>query len=75
MKVTFRCDPALLDLLLPPVPARLALPDWLRDMAPRVASPLHGREVRTVKQCPPFVDAMSQGFTVLLPCEIGRAHV
>lgn len=70
MKVTFRCDPALLDLLLPPVPARLALPDWLRDMAPRVASPLHGREVRTVKQCPPFVDAMSQGFTVLLPCDL-----
>jgi len=27
-------------------------------------------EVRTVKQCPPFVDAMSHGFTIPLPCDI-----
>jgi len=70
MNVTFRCDPALIDLLPPPVPARAALPDWLRTMAPRAASPLHGREIRTVKQCPPFVDAMAQGFMVLLPCDL-----
>jgi len=70
MNVTFRCDPALIDLLPPPVPARAVLPDWLRGMAPRVLSPLHGREIRTVKQCPPFVDAMAQGFMVLLPCDL-----
>ena len=27
-------------------------------------------EVRTVKQCPPFVDAMSHGFVIPLPCDI-----
>lgn len=70
MKVTFRCDPALLHLLPPPVPARQALPDWLRTMAPRVPSALHGRDIRTVKQCPPFIDAMTQGFMVLLPCDL-----
>lgn len=70
MQVTFRCDPALLDLLPRPVPARAALPDWLRAMAPREPSELHGRAVRTVKQCPPFVDAMSHGFMVLLPCDV-----
>ena len=70
MNVTFRCDPALIDLLPPPVPAREALPDWLRTMAPRVHSPLHGREIRSVKQCPPFVDAMAQGFMILLPCDV-----
>lgn len=70
MKIVLRCDPALRDWLPPPVPARQALPDWLRRMAPRAASELHGRAIRTVKQCPPFVDAMAQGFTVLLPCDV-----
>jgi hypothetical protein len=70
MKIVFRCDPALIDLLPRPVPARAALPDWLRAMAPRVPSPVHGREIRTVKQCPPFVDAMSHGFVLPLPCDV-----
>ena len=70
MKITFRCDPALIDLLPRPVPARAALPDWLRAMAPRVESPVHGREIRTVKQCPPFVDAMRHGFMMVLPCDV-----
>jgi hypothetical protein len=39
-------------------------------MAPRVPSPMHGRAIRTVKQCPPFVDAMTHGFMVLLPCDV-----
>jgi hypothetical protein len=70
MKVTFRCDLALIDLLPRPVPARAALPDWLRAMAPRVPSAVHGREIRTVKQCPPFVDAMRHGFMLVLPCDV-----
>ena len=70
MNITFRCDPALIDLLPRPVPAQAALPDWLRQMAPRVASPLHQRSIRSVKQCPPFVDAMAHGFLVLLPCDV-----
>jgi hypothetical protein len=73
MQITFRCDPALIDLLPRPVPARDVLPEWLRRMAPRVPSPLHGRAIRTVKQCPPFVDAMTHGFVILLPCDI-RVH-
>ena len=70
MKITFRCDPALIDLLPAPVAAKAALPDWLRQMPPRVASPLHQRSIRTVKQCPPFVDAMTHGFLILLPCDL-----
>lgn len=70
MKITFRCDPALIDLLPQPVPARAALPDWLRAMPPRVHSSVHGREIRTLKQCPPFVDAMRHGFMLLLPCDV-----
>jgi hypothetical protein len=70
MEIVFRCDPALIDLLPRPVPAKVALPDWLRRMAPRVPSEAHGREIRTVKQCPPFVDAMSHGFVLPLPCDV-----
>ena len=70
MKINFRCDPALIDLLPRPVPAKAALPDWLRQMAPRVPSAVHQRSIRTVKQCPPFVDAMAHGFMILLPCNV-----
>ena len=70
MNITFRCDPALIDLLPQPVPAKAALPDWLRQMAARVPSVAHGRAIRTVKQCPPFVDAMAHGFMLLLPCDV-----
>lgn len=70
MQVTFRCDPALIDVLPRPVAARTSLPDWLKAMAPRQPSALHGRDIRTVKQCPPFVDAMGHGFLILLPCDV-----
>jgi hypothetical protein len=70
MRIVFRCDPALADHLPPPMPARAALPDWLRAMPGRAFSPTHGQDVRTVKQCPPFVDAMTYGFIMPLPCDI-----
>ena len=70
MRITFRCDPALIDRLERPVPARAKLPDWLKEMPAAAFSELHGTEVRTVKQCPPFVDAMSHGFIMPLPCDI-----
>ena len=74
MNITFRCDPALIDLLPRPIPAKAALPDWLRQMAPRAASAVHQRSIRTVKQCPPFVDAMAHGFMLLLPCDVEVHH-
>jgi hypothetical protein len=70
MRIIFRCDPALADDLPHPVPARGALPDWLRDMPAKAHSEVHGRDIRTVKQCPPFVDAMAYGFMILLPCNV-----
>lgn len=73
MKIVFRCDPALIDLLPRPVAARDALPAWLAAMAPRARSAVHGRSIRTAKQCPPFVDAMTHGFLILLPCDV-RVH-
>ncbi len=70
MRMIFRCDPALSDHLLRPVAARAALPDWLRAMPAKAHSEIHGRDIRTVKQCPPFVDAMAYGVLILLPCDV-----
>jgi hypothetical protein len=70
MRIVFRCDPALVDHLPWPLPARTVLPDWVRAMRPRVFSRTHGQEVRTVKQCPPFIDAMTYGFIIPLPCDV-----
>ncbi|MGP0060032.1 MAG: hypothetical protein ACLPID_12180 [Beijerinckiaceae bacterium] len=70
MRVVFRCDPALIDTLARPVPARHALPDWIRDMPGMAYSAVHGQDVRTVKHCPPFIDAMSYGFIMPLPCDV-----
>lgn len=70
VRVIFRCDPALVDTLARPVAARRALPDWLREMPRTAFSPTHGENVRTVKQCPPFVDAMAHGFIIPLPCDL-----
>ena len=70
MNIQFRCDPALERYLPKPVPARRALPDWLKTMPAEAHSLMHNHAVRTVKQCPPFIDAMSAGFLMLLPCEV-----
>lgn len=70
MRIIFRCDPALAEHLPKPVPARSAPPEWLRRMPATAFSGVHGGGVRTVKQCPPFVDAMTHGFVFALPCDI-----
>src|SRR3984885_14238070 len=70
MRVRFRCDPALRDLLPPPRPAREALPDWLRKMPAMAFSSSHRQDLRTLKHCPPFIDAMTHGFVMSLPCDV-----
>jgi hypothetical protein len=70
MRVVFRCDPAMVEGLARPTPARSALPAWLRAMPRTAFSETHGEKVRTLKQCPPFVDAMAHGFVIPLPCDV-----
>lgn len=74
MRVLFRCDPQLAEHIPRPLPARSALPDWLRDMPATAFSETHGGDIRTVKQCPPFVDAMTHGFVFTLPCDVMVDH-
>ena len=74
MIVHLRCDPALEAILPRPVLARQALPSWLRAMPMTARSDMHGgAAIRTVKQCPPFVDAMRTGFLMPLPCDLRYA--
>ncbi len=65
MKLAFRCDPAHRALLPEPKPAKGGLPAWLKSMPSEAWSEIAGADVRTVKQCPPFIDAMGAG--VLMP--------
>lgn len=69
-QIHFRCDPALIDHLPRPRLARELIPDWIRSMPAKAFSALHDRDIRTVKQCPPFIDAMAHGFMILLPCDV-----
>jgi len=74
VKIHLRCDPALQAVLPRPLLARQTLPDWLKVMPMTAASAMHDAgEIRTVKQCPPFVDAMRTGFMFLLPCDVRYA--
>ncbi|MEO1089767.1 MAG: hypothetical protein AAFX81_03990 [Pseudomonadota bacterium] len=70
MTLVFRCPPEWRGLLPPPVPARAMLPDWLRAMPPTAQSDLLGRDIRTVKQCPPFLDVMSFGWLIRLAADV-----
>ncbi len=70
MQVTFRCLPELESILPKPIPARRGLPDWLKRMPKRAADGEFDETVKTVKQCAPFLDAMSAGFLMLLPCDL-----
>jgi hypothetical protein len=69
MQITFACQPEYFDDLPQPLPARAGLPEWLRKMPAEQQVPGWGVD-RTVKQCPPFVDAMSYGFIMPLACDI-----
>ncbi|MEJ8571028.1 hypothetical protein [Microbaculum marinum] len=66
MRLTFRCLPGFEEILPKPAPARAGLPEWLKAMPGSAASEtLGGAQVRTLKHCPPLIDALSAG--VLMP--------
>ena len=70
MRIVFRCPPELKGILPEPYPAKRGLPNWLKKMPMTAYSPDLEKEIRSVKQCPPFVDAMSFGFMIPLPTDV-----
>jgi hypothetical protein len=70
LALRFRC-PRELDKILPrPIPAMLGLPDWFKVLPQKAFNPTMGAEAQTVKKCPPFIDAMTQGFLIPLPIDL-----
>ena len=70
MKLIFRCPPELAEILPPPVPAVQGLPDWFKALPHTAFNALTQAESQTVKRCPPFIDAMTYGFLIPLPCDL-----
>jgi hypothetical protein len=70
MTLTFRCPPALESVLPRPIPAVLGLPDWFKSLPAKAFNATMGKETETVKKCPPFIDAMTYGFLILLPIDL-----
>ena len=71
VEIIARCHPALEPILPKPQPARQALPDWLRDMPGEVEAPsMGGLPVRTLKHCPPLIDALGTGILLPLACDL-----
>lgn len=71
MDIIARCHPLLEPLLPKPVLAARLLPDWLAAMPSEVEAPsLGGAAVRTLKHCPPLIDAMRLGVLILCPTDI-----
>jgi len=66
-----RCLPGYEAFLPKPVLASTGLPDWIREMPAEAAAVLlSGGPVRTVKQCPPFLDAMRGGILFPLAADL-----
>lgn len=70
MNITFRCPAEMRDYLPKPYPAKRGIPDWYKKMPMSAYSDDLEADVQTLKQCLPFLDAMSYGFIVPLPVDI-----
>jgi len=70
MTLTFRCPPALENILPRPIPAVQGLPEWFKSMPAKAFDLTMGAETETVKRCPPFIDAMTYGFLIPLATDV-----
>lgn len=69
-KVEFTCSPELHGIIPEPTPARANLPDWFKNLK-QFSSQNHELEpeefsVKTIKRCPPVLDAMVSGWIIPL---------
>lgn len=63
--------------LNPPTPSKNFLPKWYRDAQPFIGGKLDIGERginKDLKLCIPFLDAMTAGYSVELPCDIHISH-
>ena len=70
LNIIFRCPPELESALPRPIPAVQGIPEWFKAMPQRAFSAVSQTEQFTVKKCPPFIDAMTYGFLILLVTDV-----
>ena len=70
MKIQFRCPPGLRELLPRPYAAKKRLPPWLKQLPDRAFCADLAEDIRTVKHCPPFIDALGTGFIMPLATDL-----
>ena len=70
MRISFKCYEGLRGVIPEPVPAKRRTPEWLKRMPLTNFEPIKGTDDKTVKNCPPFIDAMTAGFMMPLACDL-----
>jgi len=72
-KVTFTTHPDLYGIIPEPIPARSVLPDWFKKLKSFTSEDLESPTkwpTRSIKRCPPVLDAMVSGWLLPTPSEI-----
>lgn len=69
-KVVFSTEPELYGVIPEPVPARTNIPEWFKRLKNFTVPDEGGFPGRTIKRCPPFLDALVSGWLIPTPCEI-----
>jgi len=65
--IEFHCPAHLLEHLPHPLPAARCVPEWVRQMPTQVQS---SQQTPTVKNCMPFLEAMTFGYVIPLPTDM-----
>ncbi|UBF22190.1 hypothetical protein HRTV-2_gp42 [Halorubrum virus HRTV-2] len=70
--IEFVTEERLYGAIPEPIPANKVLPDWYKDLAPRLTEGSEYKEIQssTVKRCMPFLDALSMGWIIPTAAEI-----
>lgn len=65
-EIEFLCYPEFKDIIPEPKPANKSLPDWYKKL-PQYTNGIQGE---TIKRCPPFLDALTLGWTIPLAADL-----
>tara|TARA_E500000178_G_scaffold45537_1_gene40806 strand:- start:4856 stop:5584 length:729 start_codon:yes stop_codon:yes gene_type:complete len=70
-EIIIRCHPALKPYIPEPKLSEVFFPDWFKEAKSNVESDLIGAEaIRTIKHCPPVIDAYRHGFMMPLLADL-----
>ncbi len=65
MKIKFHQVRELPEPIEKPYPGLRNLPDWFKNLSNKTTG-----DFKTVKKCPPFLDAMSTGYIIPVPMDL-----